>query len=344
MVSQVEQLFNAKVIDNEGRKIGTVGQVYLDNVTGQPSWIAVKTGLFGLKETFVPLRNAEISDEAVQVPYPVDTVKDAPRVDPDQPMDPAQESTLYHYYELAFEKIVTEIPAGENAVFADRSEPGIGNDEPTPAAPQPEQTPSEQTPSEVSDADAQPGADGEAGNPLPFDQSSEQEDNDEESLSANEASVTTDTASANEEAASADIDAQVHPRRAQADDDSPSPLGSLFDRAGITSASAASFRYGTKVYASDSGLDNTPAPQESPVTCEPGDTPASQPSPADPIPDEEPASQAAPADPESSDAPASPTPQESPADPEPSEQPSDQPSARPDLSALKAVDLYSRVY
>ena len=51
----VSALSGATVVDTGGNKIGKVGQVYLDDQTGQPEWVTVKTGLFGTKESFVPL-------------------------------------------------------------------------------------------------------------------------------------------------------------------------------------------------------------------------------------------------------------------------------------------------
>ena len=39
-------------VDPQGNKIGSVGQVYLNDETGQPDWITVNAGLFGMKENF----------------------------------------------------------------------------------------------------------------------------------------------------------------------------------------------------------------------------------------------------------------------------------------------------
>ena len=50
----VDALYRATVFDRDGDKIGGVGEVYLDDTTGEPAWVTVNTGLFGLKETFVP--------------------------------------------------------------------------------------------------------------------------------------------------------------------------------------------------------------------------------------------------------------------------------------------------
>ncbi|MEJ7704363.1 MAG: PRC-barrel domain-containing protein [Geodermatophilaceae bacterium] len=60
-------------------KIGKVSQVYLDDTSGQPKWVTVNTGLFGTKESFVPLEQASFSGGALSVPVTKDQVKDAPR-------------------------------------------------------------------------------------------------------------------------------------------------------------------------------------------------------------------------------------------------------------------------
>ena len=36
-----------QVIDNNDDKIGKVGQIFLDDETGEPAWVTVKTGMFG---------------------------------------------------------------------------------------------------------------------------------------------------------------------------------------------------------------------------------------------------------------------------------------------------------
>jgi uncharacterized protein (TIGR02271 family) len=82
----VQQLIGRTVTDQQGSKIGKVGQVYLNDSTGQPEWLTVSTGLFGTRESFVPLSGADYS------------VKDAPNVDNDGHLEPAEEDALYSYY------------------------------------------------------------------------------------------------------------------------------------------------------------------------------------------------------------------------------------------------------
>src|SRR5687767_9513432 len=98
---QTEQLLTGggNVVDNDGEKIGSIGQVFLDDQSGRPEWITAKTGMFGGGESFVPLRDAEVAGDDVRVPYDKDKVKDAPRIsDADSHLDEDEEAKLYEYY------------------------------------------------------------------------------------------------------------------------------------------------------------------------------------------------------------------------------------------------------
>ena len=79
-------------------KIGTAPQVYADDQTGRPEWVTVGTGLFGPKETFIPLADATVSGDQLTVPYAKAFVKDAANVDEDGHLSPDQERELYAYY------------------------------------------------------------------------------------------------------------------------------------------------------------------------------------------------------------------------------------------------------
>jgi uncharacterized protein (TIGR02271 family) len=92
---------NADVIDPSGDKIGSVGQIFIDEDSGQPAWVTVKTGLFGMSESFVPLADATSDGSNIRVSYDKDTVKDAPRIDDeDGRISHSQEDELYRYYGL----------------------------------------------------------------------------------------------------------------------------------------------------------------------------------------------------------------------------------------------------
>jgi uncharacterized protein (TIGR02271 family) len=88
------------VVGTDGAKIGGIGQIYVDDQTGEPNWVTVKTGLFGTSESFVPLDNANNQGNDIAVPYSKDKVKDAPRVAPDGHLSREEEDELYRYYEI----------------------------------------------------------------------------------------------------------------------------------------------------------------------------------------------------------------------------------------------------
>src|SRR5918997_1043544 len=89
---------SGEVRSTTGERIGDIGQIYLDNESGEPNWVTVKTGLFGTQETFVPLAQADASGADVTVPYDKDTIKNAPRVEAGGSLTPEEERRLYSYY------------------------------------------------------------------------------------------------------------------------------------------------------------------------------------------------------------------------------------------------------
>ena len=96
--SPVSDLRDRKVIDPDGDKIGSVFDVYIDNDTDQPEWLAVTTGLFGTKVSFVPLADASFVGDDLQVPYAKSLVKDAPKAEADGRLSPEEEAALYRHY------------------------------------------------------------------------------------------------------------------------------------------------------------------------------------------------------------------------------------------------------
>jgi uncharacterized protein (TIGR02271 family) len=96
----ISRVIGQDVYDQSGDKIGSASEVYLDDESGQPEWVTVKTGLFGTKESFVPIRDADLTNDGVRVTVSKDKVKDAPKIDADGHLSPQEEQELYHYYGL----------------------------------------------------------------------------------------------------------------------------------------------------------------------------------------------------------------------------------------------------
>ena len=80
--TDIDRLRGATAYDRNGEKIGNVGEVYLDDQTGQPMWITVNTGFFGMNTSFVPLEGSTFeADDRLVVAHDKDVVKDAPNLE-----------------------------------------------------------------------------------------------------------------------------------------------------------------------------------------------------------------------------------------------------------------------
>ena len=86
-------------VDQQGDKIGSIGQVYLNDETGQPDWITVNTGLFGTKEHFAPLAGSSFNGDQLVLPFDKSVVKDAPDVADASHLDVDEQESLYAYYD-----------------------------------------------------------------------------------------------------------------------------------------------------------------------------------------------------------------------------------------------------
>ncbi len=85
--------------DPDGEKIGAITDIYYDDVTRRPEWVAIRTGLFGMKKTFVPIHGSRpTGDGDLQVAFHKAMVKDAPRIDPEGHLSPEEERELWQYY------------------------------------------------------------------------------------------------------------------------------------------------------------------------------------------------------------------------------------------------------
>jgi uncharacterized protein (TIGR02271 family) len=116
------QLVGRTAFDPSDTKVGTISDVYVADESGQPEWLAVNTGLFGTKVSFVPLAGANAHGDDVIVAYDKDLIKDAPKADADGHLSPQEEEALYTHYGAA----------GTGAGFGDRrrgeERPDTGHD------------------------------------------------------------------------------------------------------------------------------------------------------------------------------------------------------------------------
>src|SRR6185312_3451443 len=123
----ISRVIGKDVYDSSGEKIGSASEVYLDDQSGQPEWVTVRTGLFGTKESFVPIRNADLTDDGVRVPVSKTQVKDAPKIDADGHLSPQEEQELYRYYDIGVAGGTTDTGRTDSTVGrVDRAETTSG--------------------------------------------------------------------------------------------------------------------------------------------------------------------------------------------------------------------------
>jgi uncharacterized protein (TIGR02271 family) len=129
-IDTVQGWHDRTMVDPAGAKIGTIADIYLDDDTGQPEWATVTTGLFGSKQNFVPLVQAESVGDSVQVPYDKDRVKSAPAIPAEGQLSQEEEAALYRHYGLDYTESRSEsgLPAGTSGQRTEAPAGAVGRD------------------------------------------------------------------------------------------------------------------------------------------------------------------------------------------------------------------------
>jgi sporulation protein YlmC with PRC-barrel domain len=114
------------LVDRDGEKIGKLQDVYVDVENDEPQFGTVKEGFIGRHLTFVPLGGIKVGPDELQVPVSKEQVKSAPNIEQHgEELSQADESALYHHYELNYTPPVTE--SGRR-----RHHTGLGQCDPSP--------------------------------------------------------------------------------------------------------------------------------------------------------------------------------------------------------------------
>lgn len=95
---EVKDLFNATAFDKNGDKLGGVKEVFIDDDTGQPTFVEVGHGLFGMSSSLVPMRGHRLSSDDLQLAFDKDRIKDAPEFDTDNHLTPDDQRNIYDHY------------------------------------------------------------------------------------------------------------------------------------------------------------------------------------------------------------------------------------------------------
>ena len=104
METRYDDWIGRTALASDGEKIGEIRDIYYDDVTGRPEWLAVKTGVFG-SQGIVPIAGAQIvkhtdsDDMDLQLCYTRDQIRQAPEVsDATDHLDATEERELYAHY------------------------------------------------------------------------------------------------------------------------------------------------------------------------------------------------------------------------------------------------------
>lgn len=96
----IDDLFNATAYDNNGDKLGSVKEVYINDTSGQPEFVEVGHGLFGMSSSLVPLRGHQLAGEELRLAFTKDRISDAPDFDSDAHLSDEDQLVIYRHYGL----------------------------------------------------------------------------------------------------------------------------------------------------------------------------------------------------------------------------------------------------
>lgn len=100
----IKQLGHAVAHDRDGHKLGHVKEIYINNQTGEPDYVEVSHGLFGLRSSIVPLRGHTLEGTTLTLAFSKDLIKDAPHITKEEhlPKRRGEHDQICDYYGLEF--------------------------------------------------------------------------------------------------------------------------------------------------------------------------------------------------------------------------------------------------
>jgi len=96
-IGEIKEWVGWRLDDIGGAGVGKVEGAYVDADSGEPEWLLVRVGRFG-RRTLAPARTAVGGVGRVWVPYPRETLRGAPRVEPGEPLDLERETEIAEHF------------------------------------------------------------------------------------------------------------------------------------------------------------------------------------------------------------------------------------------------------
>jgi PRC-barrel domain/Domain of unknown function (DUF2382) len=122
------------VRDRDGDKLGKLGDIYLDAEKDLPAYAGVRTGLFGARESIVPLNGIGEDEDGgdLFLPYDGEMVRSAPSIDPDAELTPEEEQALADHYGRQVYRDA-DVEGRDDTMLRSEEEATIGKTEMRPA-------------------------------------------------------------------------------------------------------------------------------------------------------------------------------------------------------------------
>lgn len=96
----IEKLSEAIAYDSTGDKIGSINEIFLDENTGQPNFVAVNTSMSGLVDSIVPLHGHTLQDGELHLAFERDRIEDAPLLETKGYLTTEEQAGYYRHYGL----------------------------------------------------------------------------------------------------------------------------------------------------------------------------------------------------------------------------------------------------
>ena len=91
-----------EVVDKAGEPVGKIKEIFEDQLSGQPEWALVHTGLFGSRSHLVPLTGASPDGEDVRVQVLKEQIHGAPTLEATEDLSEHQERRLFAHYGMHY--------------------------------------------------------------------------------------------------------------------------------------------------------------------------------------------------------------------------------------------------
>ncbi|WP_455355683.1 PRC-barrel domain-containing protein [Streptomyces sp. SYSU K217416] len=121
---QLATLIGTTVQDADGLDIGQVDCLLLDDTTGRPEWARVRSSSARSGDAFVPLREAVVFGDRLEVAFAAATVNEAPEVgfEGEEVLSVTDEQTLFAYYGVQDVRDQVNADAGTGWAEMDRAQ------------------------------------------------------------------------------------------------------------------------------------------------------------------------------------------------------------------------------